>query len=329
MKVLVTGSEGSLAQMVIPCLLEGGHDVIGVDNFCRRGEVDRSREYEFVRGDLTDSATVRQMFVDHDIDVLFHMAALVYGVVGFHKKPADIIVDNNLMSMNLMKYGADKIDKVVYLSSSMVYERCKSVPHREEDADQSVVMSTSYGLSKYIGERVVKSFHEQYGTKYTIWRPFNIITPFEEPEESGFSHVFADMTRKIILERQNPLEIFGDGNQIRCFTSIYDVADALSRFSLDPLSDNETFNIGNTEPTTVKELVNLVIEIGKSRGLLPSAYQVEYKHIPIYADDVKKRIPDTSKIRRVFGWEAKIKIRQSLEEYIDYFKKNMGSQTKI
>lgn len=323
MNILVTGSEGSLAQMLIPHLLKGNHTVIGVDNFYRRGKIERKRDYIFENADLTNSSAVENVFNKYKIDVVFHTAALVYGVVGFHKKPADIIVDNNLMTMNVLKHGAKQIKKFIYLSSSMVYEKCRTVPHKEEDADKSVVMSTSYGLSKYIGERVVRSFHEQFGTVYTIWRPFNIITPFEAPEEPGFSHVFADMTRKIIIERQNPLEIFGTGNQIRCFTNIYDVAEALSRFSLDKRSDNEIFNIGNPEPITIKQLVRLIVEMGKSEKILPPDYSLEYKHLKIYQDDVKKRIPDVTKIKKVFDWEAKVKIRESLLQYINHHCKDV------
>ena len=319
MNILITGSEGSLAQIVIPKLLENGHNIIGADNFYRHGQVERKRDYAFEKLDLTDSSGVTALFKKHDIDAVFHTAAIVYGVIGFHKKPADIIVDNNLMTMNLLKHGAKQIRKFIYLSSSMVYESCTVVPHKEEDANKSVVMSTSYGLSKYISERVVRSFNEQYGTVYTIWRPFNIVTPFEEPEEVGFSHVFADLTRKIIAERQNPLEILGDGNQVRCFTSIYDVAEAICNFSLDKRSDNDTFNIGNPEPITIKELVQLIIKICKEEKILPNEYSVEYKHLPIYKDDVKMRIPDVSKMEKLFNWKAKIKVRESLQQYIKRF----------
>jgi len=318
MRILISGSEGSLAQMIIPEFLKAGYKVCGVDNFSRHGLIERKREYEFLHGDLTDTAFVKSLFADSSFDFMVHAAALVYGVVGFHQKPADIIVDNNLTTMNLLKYGANKIEKFVYLSSSMVYERCHNVPHEEEDADLSAVMSTSYGLSKYIGERVVKSFHEQYGTKYTIWRPFNIITPFEKPEETGYSHVFADMIRKIIFEQQNPLEIIGDGMQVRCFTNIRDVAEALAKYSFDQRSDNQIFNVANKEPLTVKELTQLIVEIGKEKGCLPASYKLVYKNLPSFADDVLTRIPDVKKMEQIFDWRAQISVRQSLSECIEH-----------
>lgn len=318
MKILITGSEGSLAQIVMPYLLRDGHEIIGVDNFARYGLIERERKYEFITGDLGDTSVVKSIFSKHKFDVVFHFAALIYGVVGFHKRPADIIADNNLMTINLLKYGHKNINKFIYLSSSMVYECSMKWPHAEGDTERIVVMSTSYGLSKYIGERVTQSFHEQYGVDYVIWRPFNIVTPFEVPEEEGFSHVFADMIDKILVQKQNPVNVFGDGEQIRCFTNIYDVGYALAQFSLRDEATNQIFNIGNTEPTTIKELSAKIVIIGKEYGLLPNNYSLAFNHQLIYADDVKKRIPDVSKIKKAFHWEAKIKIDESLKEYIKH-----------
>ncbi len=318
MKLLITGSEGSLAQIVIPCLQKEGHEIVGVDNFSRYGSIERERNYEFMTGDLGDTAVVKSIFSKHKFDTVFHFAALIYGVVGFHEKPADIIADNNLTTINLLKLGRESIKRFIYLSSSMVYERSMKWPHKEEDTEDVAVMSTSYGLSKYIGERVTQSFNEQYGVDYVIWRPFNIITPFEAPEEEGFSHVFADMIDKVLVQKQNPVNVFGDGEQIRCYTNIYDVADALADFSLRKEATNQVFNIGNTEPTTVKELAAKIVFLGKQYGVLPDNYTLSFNHQPIYDDDVKKRIPDISKIKNMFGWEAKVKVDDSLTEYIKH-----------
>jgi UDP-glucose 4-epimerase len=318
MRILVTGSEGSLAQSVIPYFQEKGHEIIGVDNFCRHKRKSRKRGYVFYEKDLTDTASAKFLMKRHKMEVVFHAAALVYGVVGFHKKPADIIADNNLMTLNILKNGRGSIKKFIYISSSMVYEKCKTWPHQEADADSSVVMSTSYGFSKYVGERIAKAFHEQYGTTYTIWRPFNIITPFEHPEAEGFSHVFTDFIHKILVLQEESLKILGDGNQVRCFTNIFDVAQALSRFSLDKRSDNGVFNVANKEPVSMKRLAHHIVELGKEFRILKGAYRLRYAHLPIYGDDVRKRIPDVRKMENVFGWKAKIKLRQSLEQCIRY-----------
>jgi nucleoside-diphosphate-sugar epimerase len=318
MKLLVTGSEGSLAQIVIPYLLKDGHEIVGVDNFARYGLIERERQYEFITGNLGDTGAVKSIYAKYEFDAVFHFAALIYGVVGFHKRPADIIADNNLMTINLLKFRGENIKRFIYLSSSMVYERSMKWPHKEKDTENVEVMSTSYGMSKYIGERVTQSYHEQYGVDYVIWRPFNIITPFEAPEEEGFSHVFVDMIEKILIKKQNPLNVFGDGEQIRCFTNIYDVANALARFSLDAKATNQIFNIGNPEPVTIKELASKIVRVGKKYKLLQDNYNLTFNPQPIYTDDVKKRIPDVTKIKELFDWDAKIKLDESLTGYIKH-----------
>ena len=110
--------------------------------------------------------------------------------------------------------------------------------------------------------------------------------------------------------------LLGDGEQIRCFTNIYDVADAIARFSLEGKAENQIFNIGNPEPITVKELASEIVSVAKGYRLLPADYALAFQHQAIYQDDVRKRIPDVAKIRKAFGWEAKIKVRQSIDAYI-------------
>ncbi|MCQ9207592.1 MAG: NAD(P)-dependent oxidoreductase, partial [Omnitrophica bacterium] len=211
MRILVTGCEGPLAQIIIPYLLKAGHEVCGYDNPSRHGYVKKKRDYSFGITDLYDTKAVKAIFAGQKFDVVFHLAALVYGIVGFHAKPADIIVDSTLTTINLLNLGREAIGKFVYLSSPVVYERCTNFPHKEEDADSAPMMSTSYGVSKYATEKIIRSFHDQYNIAYVIWRPFNVITPFEAPKEEGYSHVFSDMIDKILTQKQNPVNVLGDG----------------------------------------------------------------------------------------------------------------------
>ena len=178
MKILVTGSEGSLMQWVIPVLLKNGHSVLGVDNFARYGEIERQRNYDFIRGDLTDEEFVWDLV--HQVDGVMQAAALIYGVGGFHKYPADILSKDIILHTNILEAARVlKRKKICYISSSMVYERCQTYPSGEEDVDVSLIPSTDYGLSKLVGERLSQAYWKQYGLKYVIWRPFNIITPYE------------------------------------------------------------------------------------------------------------------------------------------------------
>jgi nucleoside-diphosphate-sugar epimerase len=316
MKILVTGSEGSLMQAVIPLLLEQGHHVTGVDNFFRYGAVQRQRPYEFVQGDLCDESFVRRIVPG--TDVVLQGAARIFGVAGFHAYPADILSRDVTLHQNLLWAGRDAgLKKMIYISSSMVYERCESVPSREEEVDDMRIPLTDYGLSKLVGERLCRAFAAQYGLRYTIYRPFNIITPFERAEaELGVSHVFADFIERLIVRREDPLPILGDGEQIRCFTWIGDVARGIAQTLFDPSTDNETFNLGNPDPITMKELARKIFACGKDRGAIPPSAELRFTHRPTFSDDVRVRVPAIDKARRVLGWAPSVTVDEAVDRCV-------------
>lgn len=323
MRVLVTGSEGSLMQWTIKHLVDNGHDVLGVDNHVRYDDYEHTRvvdpnQYEFRKADLTDYDHV--MDIVADVDGVINAAALIYGVKGFHEYPADILSNDLAIHRNIMEAATEHdVDRVAYLSSSMVYEQ-DDPPHNEGDVWKSTVPSTDYGLSKVVGERYSMAFEEQYDVDYTIWRPFNIITPYEKSEnEAGISHVFADFLRKIIVEKQNPMEIFGDGEQIRCFTWIDEVAGAIATKSFAKETRNEAYNLANPEPVTMKELASRIFEKAKQRGLVKGE-SLDFNYLSIYEDDVKKRIPSVKKAQADFDWDPEVKLDDALDQCID----NMG-----
>lgn len=318
MNILVTGSEGSLMQAVIPILIEQGHTVKGVDNFARYGEIERERAYEFVRGDLTDMAFVDEVVAG--VDAVIQAAALIYGVGGFHKYPADILSKDIALHQNILQSMLkNNIKKMVYISSSMVYERCQTHPSKEEDVDVSLIPSTDYGLSKLVGERLTQAFHRQYGINFVIWRPFNIITPHEKGENDlGMSHVFADYIKNIIHEKRTNLPIIGDGEQIRCFTWIGDVARGIAEFSFDERAENQIFNLGNPEPITMKDLANIIYEKARNHNLISgNGDGLKFQTTLSFQDDVRTRIPDVNKAKEILGWEPTLKVSESVERCVE------------
>ena len=322
MNILVCGSEGSLMQDTIPHLLGMGHNVRGVDNFFK-GRVEHAREYEFIEGDLCDVNLVKK--VSKGIDIVFQAAAQLFGLKGFHKYPADILSKDVVLHQNILWEALNSnIQKVVFISSSMVFERTTKIPSEEDDVDDIPTPLTDYGLSKLVGERLCKAFHQQYGLRYTIWRPFNIITPKERAEEEpGIAHVFADFIKKIIVERQNPVEVFGDGEQIRCFTWVGDVASAIAKYSLESVTDCEVFNLGNPEPTTMKELALKIYEMARKEGLIKGEGELKFKYLPAFEDDVKFRVPAISKARKMLGWQPTVELDEALKRCVLQSRANM------
>ena len=320
MRILVTGSEGSLMQSVIPKLIKNGHSVIGVDNFSRYGKIERVRNYELIIGDLTDTNLVDK--VTSNIDLIIQGAAIIYGVKGFHRYPADILGKDVTLHKNILSAALkNKVKKVVYISSSMVYERAENVPSEETDIDSMLIPLTDYGLSKLVGERLSIAYHNQYGLDFTIWRPFNIITPYEKAEnEIGFSHVFADFIDRIIVKEENPLRVIGSGEQIRCFTWIDDVSDAIANFSTDSRSDNKIFNIGNPRPISMINLAKEIHSIAIKKNLIKNN-PLTFTSIDAPKDDVQIRIPSIDKISKEFNWLPKISLDNALTICIDEVKK--------
>lgn len=301
-------------QAVIPHLLASGHEVLGVDNFSRYGTIERERKYELVVGDLVDRGLTKELV--SRADGVIQAAARIYGVEGFHKYPADILSHDVTLHQNVLWSAQEAgLRKVAYISSSMVFERVENTPSKEEDVFEAQIPATDYGLSKLVGERLSLAFAQQYGLRYVIWRPFNIITPHERSidGEQGISHVFADFIRMIVHEKRNPLPVLGDGSQIRCFTWIDDIAAMIAKFSFDPVTDDEIFNLGNPEPITMSELAQIIYEEAQNLKLLPQRDEpLALAAQAIYDDDVRIRVPDVSKAEARLGFTPSKSVRESV-----------------
>ena len=118
-----------------------------------------------------------------------------------------------------------RVERLVYVSSSMVFERASSFPTRESDLASTPTPLSAYGFSKLSGEVYCRALHDEHGLAFTICRPFNAYGPGELPdEESGIAHAVPDLIAKV-LAGQSPLAIFGSGEQTRTLTHVDDIAD--------------------------------------------------------------------------------------------------------
>jgi UDP-glucose 4-epimerase len=328
MKILVTGACGSLMRQVIPRLRERGHEVRGIDNYQRYGREEAPEDIEFLEGDLTDADVVRQAM--QGMDGVIQAAAQIYGVAGFHRYPADILQrDTKLHGLILREAIQVGAQRVVYISSSMVYERHPDVA-READVPLMLVPHTDYGLSKLVGERLSLAFASQYSLPYTIWRPFNIIGLQENAYgyDPGVCHVFADFVQRIVHEHQNPMLILGDGQQVRCFTWIDDVARAIAEFSFDERTINSDFNLGNPEPVSMMELAQLMHTLYQEATGRSSREELRFSHGPVFSDDVRSRIPSIEKAQSTLGWHPTVGLHDMLRRCIAHELSAVASTTR-
>jgi nucleoside-diphosphate-sugar epimerase len=136
--------------------------------------------------------------------------------------------------------------------------------------------------------------------------------------------VFADFIDRLIVRGENPLKVIGDGEQIRCFTWIDDIATAIAKFSFEERTRNETFNLGNPEPMTMRDLAGLIFEIGREKAAIPAGGTLRFEHMATFPDDVRVRVPSIDKATRVLSWTPRVKVREAVDRCVDQALREMG-----
>ena len=312
-KVLVTGGSGFIGSEVVKQLIElNKFNVVVADDLSKR-EAKASRGCKFVKIDLTDKLETKKLF--KGIDFCIHLAAKIGGIGYFHKYPATILSENNKLYSSVFEAAVEnKIKRLVYISSSMVFESTKTFPSKESDVRKMPPPISAYGFSKLIGEEYCKAFADEFDLKYAICRPFNAYGINEAPgEEVGYAHVIPDLIKKI-LDGQYPLELLGDGKQTRCFTHVSDIARGIIMAMESEEAENGDFNLGTEEETKMIDLARMIFDACKVDKPFKVKYVTSFKY------DVKKRVPSIQKSKKILGWEPKIKLEDELPNIINWIK---------
>lgn len=307
-KIIVTGGCGFIGKEVVKQLVQKGYFVRVVDNLSK-SESQVKKGYEFIHGDLTEKQVAEEAC--NGMDICINLAAKIGGIGYFHKYPATILSENNkICSATFEAAVKNKLQRMVYISSSMVFESAIHFPSKEDDVRKISPPISSYGFSKLIGEQYCYAFWDEYKLPFSICRPFNAYGINEYPgEEVGYAHVIPDLVKKI-LDGQYPLELLGDGQQVRCFTHISDLAEGIIAVMENEKAHNQDFNIANPEPVTMLELAQRIWRLtGQKR-------EFRVKYVEGFTFDIKKRIPDTSKIEKLLGWKTKVSFDEGLREVI-------------
>ncbi len=318
--VLVTGGAGFIGSEVVKQLLQKGYKVVVADDLSK-AEAKIPKGCQFKKVDLTDKKAALKLI--HDMDYCIHLAAKIGGIGYFHKYPATILSENNKLYSSIFEAAVEKkIKRLVYVSSSMVFESTSKFPSDEKDVRQIPPPLTSYGFSKLIGEQYCLAFAEQFGLKYTICRPFNSYGINEAPgEEVGYAHVIPDLIKKI-LSGQYPLKMLGNGKQTRCFTHVSDIARGIIMAMESEKAVNEDFNIGTADETSMLELAKLLFELCK----VNKPFKVKF--VPGFKHDIRRRVPSVKKAKQILGWKPEKELEKELPIIIDWMKTNF-SKSKV
>jgi nucleoside-diphosphate-sugar epimerase len=337
MKILVTGSAGFIGGYIVEELLAKGHEVVGIDNLSKYGEVTRSFDtqsnYEFVQGDVSNVELLTDLM--KDVDHVIAGAALIGGISYFHTYAYDLLAKNERIMAStcdaaIATFQAKRpLKKITYISSSMVYESTDKWPSAEGDERKIAPPLSSYGFQKLAVEYFARAAWDQYKVPYTIVRPFNCVGIGERRAigdieiasgnvKLAMSHVVPDIIQKI-LRGQNPVHILGDGSQVRHYTYGADLAHGIVMAMESDKALNEDFNLSTAESTTVVELVeNIWKKINPEQTL-------NVVRDPGFEHDVNRRIPSIDKARKVLGFTATTTLDQMLDIVIPWVRKAIAN----
>jgi nucleoside-diphosphate-sugar epimerase len=314
-RVLVTGGAGTIGAAVVRRLLrDGDHDVRVADQ--RPAPAWMRERCDIRTGDLRDLDQART--ATRGCSHVIHLAAIVGGIANFHKLPLTLSEVNSALYGGTVRAAVQEdVERFVYVSSSMVFERATQFPTTEAHVWDCPWPRSAYGFSKLLGEVWVRAAHDEEGLQYTICRPFNAYGPGEMPEdEPGIAHMVPDVIKKCLaLADGAPLPIFGSGEQTRTITHVDDIADGIVTAMDHPAALNEDFNVSASEEMTVAEIARVIWE---ECGRDPEAFALE--HRPTFEVDVQRRWPSVEKARTVLGWEAQIGVREGVQRTIEWLR---------
>jgi nucleoside-diphosphate-sugar epimerase len=335
-RVLVSGSAGFIGGYVMQELLDRGYEVIGIDDFSKYGSVAKSYDddprYRLVVGDARDVALMTELA--RQCDHFIAGAARIGGISYFHTYAYDLLATNErIMAAScdaaIAAHHEGRLQKVTFLSSSMVFESTNSWPSYEGQEREIPPPMSSYGFQKLAVEYFARAAHQQYGLPYTIVRPFNCVGVGEQRAvgdvemlsgnvKLAMSHVVPDLVQKVLMG-QDPLHILGDGSQVRHYTYGGDLARGVVTAMEHPAALNDDFNLSTAASTTVLELAELIWRKVRGPGV-PFSYVCDES----FEHDVARRVPSTEKAKRVLGYEATTTLDEMLDEVIPWIEQAMA-----
>jgi UDP-glucose 4-epimerase len=335
MRVLVTGAAGFICGYLVEELLAAGHEVVGLDNFSKYGRVAKSYDanprYRFVEGDAKDGALLAELA--SDVDQVVAAAAMIGGISYFHEFAFDLLAENERIlaatfEAAIAAHRAGTLQRIVVLSSSMVFESTTQFPTPEGAERTSPPPVSTYGFQKLASEYFARGAWEQYRLPYTILRPFNCVGIGERRAvrdtdvmsgnvRLALSHVVPDLVQKA-LKGQDPLHILGDGSQVRHYTYGGDLARGIRLAMESERAVNEDFNLSTAASTTVLELAKAVWDRVHGGGR-----PFRYVSDPPFPHDVQLRVPEVRKAREVLGFEATTTLPEMLDEVVSWIREEL------
>ena len=310
MKYLISGGAGFIGSHLAKKLITRGDLVVVLDNLST-GSISNvsgiKNHIEFEQGNILDKALINRLVAESDYVV--HLAAAL-GVLNIVNKPLESL-RTNLQGSEVVLEACDKYRKPVLIAStSEIYGKNNKVPLNEVDdriIGHPLKSRWSYSEAKAVDESLAYFYYLENKLPIRIVRFFNTVGP----RQVGHYGMVVPRFVSAAL-RNNPLSVYGSGDQIRCFCHVDDAVRALLLVMDSSKAVGEVFNVGNNQQITIMELAKKVIELtGSSSTIEKIAYEKEY---PEGFEDMQRRVPDISKIKQVLGWTPEINLDQIIKD---------------
>jgi len=313
-KYLITGGAGFIGSHLAEKLIARGDEVVIFDNLSTGSAVNLSgiqKKVTFQEGNILDKAEIQKLV--SDCDYVVHLAAAL-GVFNIVNKPLESL-KTNLQGSEVVLEACDKYRKPVLIAStSEIYGKNDKVPLNEEDdriIGHPLKSRWSYSEAKAVDESLAYFYYLENKLPIRIVRFFNTVGPRQ------VGHYGMVVPRFVSAALKNePLSVYGSGDQIRCFCHVDDAVRALLLVMDSDKTVGEVFNVGNNQQVSILELAKKVIEItGSTSAVEKIAYDKAY---PAGFEDMQRRVPDISKIKQVLGWVPEINLEQIIKDIVAF-----------
>ena len=341
MRVLVTGVAGFIGSNLVKAIYDRFPDaeVLGIDTVndyydpglkeLRLSELQHFEKFSFIKGSISDSETVAQMFMAFHPQVVVNLAAQT-GVRNSIADP-DAYIETNIVGFYNILEACRKsyeqyeggVKHLVYASSSSVYGSNKKVPYSTDDKVDNPV--SLYAATKKSNELMAHAYSKLYNIPSTGLRFFTVYGPAGRPDMAYFG-----FTEKLV--KGEKIQIFNHGNCKRDFTYIDDIVEGIVRVMMKaperavgkdglPLPPYAIYNIGNSSPENLLEFVDILQQELVRAGVLPSDYDFEShkEFVPMQPGDVPVTYADTSALERDFGFKPSTPLREGLRAFAEWY----------
>jgi UDP-glucose 4-epimerase len=318
MKALITGGAGFIGSHLVEELLKEGHQVIILDNLSTGklqnvSSLETNPDFELVVGTVLNEYLVDKLA--EKCDVIFHLAAAV-GVELIVKEPLESLTTNIKGSEIVLEMANRYHKKILITSTSEIYGKNINGPLKEDDdriLGSPLKVRWSYSTAKAVDEMLAYVYWKEKQVPSIIVRLFNTVGP---KQTGAYGMVMPRFVSQAL--KNEPITVYGNGKQSRCFIHVKDVVNALIHLIEEPKAVGEVFNIGSQEEITMEELAREIIRITKSKSKIDYIpYEKAYEE---GFEDMQRRVPDTTKVNGLIGFKPTYTLEEIIKDIILNYK---------